>query len=230
MLQENEISELINQSGRLRMLSHRTGMLAVTISKIDTDDSWFLETFQSSMTGFQVGYDSLFERVSYDSEFKFALVEMTKLPLFDDGCTSIDDIVTSYINQLREINDSFHTNTKPSDQTLQDFLKYIAHDLLQALNRLVHFFEVQLNKLTSSKQDEVNKLTKSIGYSLDDVDNINMTVKILSLNASVEASKAGDSGKGFATISSEMSSLSSQIKNVTEYIKRDIKAFIAKLE
>jgi methyl-accepting chemotaxis protein len=57
-----------------------------------------------------------------------------------------------------------------------------------------------------------------------------MTVKILSLNASVEASKAGDSGKGFATISSEMSSLSSQIKNVTEYIKRDIKAFIAKLE
>jgi signal transduction histidine kinase len=230
MLQENEISELINQSGRLRMLSHRTGMLAVTISKIDTDDTWFLETFQSSMTGFQVGYDSLFERVSYDSEFKFALVEMTKLPLFDDGCTSIDDIVTSYINQLREINDSFHTNTKPSDQVLQDFLKYIAHDLLQALNRLVHFFEVQLNKLTSSKQDEVNKLTKSIGYSLDDVDNINMTVKILSLNASVEASKAGDSGKGFATISSEMSSLSSQIKNVTEYIKRDIKAFIAKLE
>jgi signal transduction histidine kinase len=230
MLQENEISELINQSGRLRMLSHRTGMLAVTISKIETDDSWFLDTFQSSMTGFQVGYDSLFERVSYDSEFKFALVEMTKLPLFDDGCTSIDDVVTNFINQLRDINDSFHTNTKPSDQKLQDFLKYIAHDLLQALNRLVHFFEVQLNKLTSSKKEEVNKLTKSIGYSLDDVDNINMTVKILSLNASVEASKAGDSGKGFATISSEMSSLSSQIKNVTEYIKRDIKAFIAKLE
>jgi signal transduction histidine kinase len=230
MLQENEISELINQSGRLRMLSHRTGMLAVTISKIETDDSWFLDTFQSSMTGFQVGYDSLFERVSYDSEFKFALVEMTKLPLFDDGCTSIDDVVTNFINQLRDINDSFNTNTKPSDQKLQDFLKYIAHDLLQALNRLVHFFEVQLNKLTSSKKEEVNKLTKSIGYSLDDVDNINMTVKILSLNASVEASKAGDSGKGFATISSEMSSLSSQIKNVTEYIKRDIKAFIAKLE
>jgi hypothetical protein len=230
MLQENEISELINQSGRLRMLSHRTGMLAVTISKIETDDAWFLETFQSSMTGFQVGYDSLFERVGYDSEFKFALVEMTKLPLFDDGCTSIDDVVTTYINQLRDINDAFHTNTKPSDLELQAFLKYIAHDLLQALNRLVHFFEVQLNKLTSSKKDEVNKLTKSIGYSLDDVDNINMTVKILSLNASVEASKAGDSGKGFATISSEMSSLSSQIKNVTEYIKRDIKAFIAKLE
>jgi signal transduction histidine kinase len=230
MLQENEISELINQSGRLRMLSHRTGMLAVTISKIDTDDEWFLDTFQSSMTGFQVGYDSLFERVSYDSEFKFALVEMTKLPLFDDGCTSIDDIVTNYINQLRNINDSIVEQSKPSDQELQDFLKYIAHDLLQALNRLVHFFEVQLNKLTASKQEEVNKLTKSIGYSLDDVDNINMTVKILSLNASVEASKAGDSGKGFAIISSEMSNLSSQIKNVTEYIKRDIKAFIAKLE
>ena len=230
MLQENEISELINQSGRLRMLSHRTGMLAVTISKIDTDDEWFLDTFQSSMTGFQVGYDSLFERVSYDSEFKFALVEMTKLPLFDEGCTSIDDIVTNYINQLRNINDSIIEQSKPSDQELQDFLKYIAHDLLQALNRLVHFFEVQLNKLTASKQEEVNKLTKSIGYSLDDVDNINMTVKILSLNASVEASKAGDSGKGFAVISSEMSNLSSQIKNVTEYIKRDIKAFIAKLE
>jgi signal transduction histidine kinase len=212
------------------MLSHRTGMLAVTISKIDTDDEWFLDTFQSSMTGFQVGYDSLFERVSYDSEFKFALVEMTKLPLFDDGCTSIDDIVTNYINQLRNINDSIVEQSKPSDQELQDFLKYIAHDLLQALNRLVHFFEVQLNKLTASKQEEVNKLTKSIGYSLDDVDNINMTVKILSLNASVEASKAGDSGKGFAIISSEMSNLSSQIKNVTEYIKRDIKAFIAKLE
>ncbi len=230
MLQENEISELINQSGRLRMLSHRTGMLAVTISKIDTDDEWFLDTFQSSMTGFQVAYDSLFERVSYDSEFKFALVEMTKVPLFDDGCTSIDDIITNYINQLRNINDTLVEQSKPSDQELQGFLKYIAHDLLQALNRLVHFFEVQLNKLTASKQEEVNKLTKSIGYSLDDVDNINMTVKILSLNASVEASKAGDSGKGFAVISSEMSNLSSQIKNVTEYIKRDIKAFIAKLE
>jgi len=230
MLQENEISELINQSGRLRMLSHRTGMLAVSISKIDTQDPWFMETFQSSMTGFQVGYDSLFERVSYDSEFKFALVEVTKQPLFDNGCSSIDEVITNYINQLRGINDTIAEGDKPTDDELQAFLKFIAHDLLQALNHLVHFFETQLNKLSASKQDEVSKLTKSIGYSLDDVDNVNMTVKILSLNASVEASKAGEAGKGFAMISTEMSNLSSQIKNVTEYIKRDIKAFIAKLE
>ncbi len=230
MLQENEISELINQSGRLRMLSHRTGMLAVTVSKIDTDDAWFFDTLQSATVGFQVGYDSLFERVSYDSEFKFALVEVTKQPLFDDGCSCIDDVITNYINQLRMINDSITNKTALSDEELQAFLKYIAHDLLQALNHLVHFFETQLNKLSASKKEEASNLTKSIGYSLDDVDNINMTVKILSLNASVEASKAGESGKGFATLSTEMSNLSSQIKNVTEYIKRDIKAFIAKLE
>jgi hypothetical protein len=212
------------------MLSHRTGMLAVSISKIETLDPWFMETFHSSMNGFQVGYDSLFERVSYDSEFKFALVEVTKQPLFDNGCTSIDEVITNYINQLRGINDTIVDGGKPSDEELQAFLKFIAHDLLQALNHLVHFFETQLNKLSASKQDEVSKLTKSIGYSLDDVDNVNMTVKILSLNASVEASKAGEAGKGFAMISTEMSNLSSQIKNVTEYIKRDIKAFIAKLE
>lgn len=230
MIQENEISELINQSGRLRMLSHRTGMLAVSISKIDTNDEWFTETFKSSMQAFEGGYLGLYEDVSHDSQFKSELEAMTHTPLFQNGSTSIEEVVSQFLKRLHNINDTLSLSQKPSDHELQTFLRFIACDLLEALNRLVHFFEEQLIKLTSHKKEGVSVLTKSIGDSLDEVDEINMTVKILSLNASVEASKVGEAGKGFKVISQEMGSLSGQIRKFTELIKRDIQSFITKLE
>lgn len=62
---------------------------------------------------------------------------------------------------------------------------------------------------------------KTINASIKEVQNISMQVKILSLNASVEAARAGVAGKGFAVVASEISRLSQRTDATAKKIEED---------
>lgn len=55
---------------------------------------------------------------------------------------------------------------------------------------------------------EINKASNAIRYVLKVIDEVAFETNILSLNASVEAARVGDQGKGFAVVSKEIQSLS----------------------
>lgn len=63
---------------------------------------------------------------------------------------------------------------------------------------------------------------KTINASIKEVQNISMQVKILSLNASVEAARAGVAGKGFAVVASEISRLSQSTDATAKKIEDDV--------
>lgn len=60
---------------------------------------------------------------------------------------------------------------------------------------------------------EINKIAKTIT-------NIAKQTNLLSLNASIEAARAGDAGKGFAVVASEIKNLSDQTRNEAEEINK----------
>jgi len=72
------------------------------------------------------------------------------------------------------------------------------------------------DKLKSSI-DKINADSALVSDCINEISKIILQTKILSFNASVEAARAGDVGRGFAVIATEMGMLSAQIKkNMSE--------------
>lgn len=69
---------------------------------------------------------------------------------------------------------------------------------------------------------DLNEQAKQIKSSLKDIESISTQVKLLSLNASVEAARAGQYGKGFAVVAQEVSKLSESTRAVVTHIENTV--------
>jgi hypothetical protein len=227
VLSEAEISHLINQSGRLRMLSHRTGMFVTLLNHGDNSDKWFADELEITANKFVTGMETIEREVARDESLKqqFYTFYHTRT----DGKDAVSEVVKQYQKQLINLRQQLHRNQPIELGALESWLKYISHDLLISLNNLVGFFDQTLQHLAESKAKKVGALTSQIESSLDEIDQINLSVKILSFNASVEAARAGEAGRGFAVVSKEMTELSVGTRKVTSDIKSKIQGFISTL-
>lgn len=67
-----------------------------------------------------------------------------------------------------------------------------------------------------------NEATSKMRNGLSAIREINSSVKMLSLNARIEAARAGDAGKGFAVVSEEMKRLSDDIQTTAAKLEDEI--------
>ena len=85
-----------------------------------------------------------------------------------------------------------------------------------------------IRKLMESVADSIVKLseqTQAIGEIMVSVSDLTQQSNLLAVNAAVEASKAGEHGKGFTVVAQEIKSLADQSKQATEQVRvilRDI--------
>lgn len=226
MLKENQISDLINQSGRLRMLSHRASMMLSQISA-GVSDPWFKEELAISIDKFEKNYDHVVSIVNSEPFTKQRFSELITKSI--DGKKSINEVVSQFLNAIKQHQSAIKSRNLASPEQLSSFCRFVASDLLVSLNNIVSFFENMLNEIATEKLKNIDYLAKNVESSIDEVDQINLSIKILSFNASVEAARAGDVGKGFAVVSKEMNTLSANTRKVTQDIKNTIKSFVEQL-
>lgn len=85
-------------------------------------------------------------------------------------------------------------------------------------------FSVDLQRLAEAKEQErLRKLGAETGVILDCVDEIMRTLKtlsIISFNARVEASRVGESGRGFAVIADQVGNLADQTSALARNVER----------
>jgi methyl-accepting chemotaxis protein len=77
---------------------------------------------------------------------------------------------------------------------------------------------------TEGRVSALSETVETIGSIIDIITGIAEQTNLLALNATIEAARAGDAGKGFSVVASEVKALASQTTKATEDIRKNIEA------
>lgn len=103
--------------------------------------------------------------------------------------------------------------------TTADFEKSLSN-ISSTINEVGIFYKDIAESQSKLEQEiqNVNEISKNINRVLLAIKDISDQIKMLGLNASIEAARVGEAGKGFAVVSSEIHKLSQQSKETVNRI------------
>ena len=128
---------------------------------------------------------------------------------------SVEEVNAS-VQQLA--NETEKTSTEAAD--IKDRAREIERQSKQAYDNAINIAEQREADLAEAS--EKAKVVDQIGTLADTIAEIADQINLLSLNASIEAARAGDAGKGFAVVASEINKLASSTSEAVEQIRETI--------
>lgn len=145
--------------------------------------------------------------------------DMMKLNANMEQCSATSDHVADNISivvdQTRSLSDSaadVNDFVKEKSKVAKQQAEIAMDKKQQAKNKISNINGEIMNALESAKSIE------NVNAVVDEINSISMQTRILSLNAQVEAARAGDAGKGFAVVATEIEELSQKTENAVNKI------------
>ena len=157
---------------------------------------------------------------------------------------AVDDISKGAVNQAESV-ETAAGNTQDIGRDIEQVadnvkqlnsyseqMKTSCEAAMEALTKLIEqSTEVQESvKDIGATIDSTNESAKEISKFSEAITEIASQTNLLSLNASIEAARAGDAGKGFAVVATEIGQLAVQSSNSAEEIKKIVEKLVADSE
>lgn len=171
------------------------------------------EITQSEISGI---YEELEKLNTSSAATRSAMTEVTS------GTSDTSEAVLNQLTQTESINNQVDV-VNNSARTMAEQIKKTLESVNTGNDDVAELVEkVNLSVSTSaSAVTKLNQLTDSMAEMnniIKLIDNIAFQTNILALNANVEAARAGDAGRGFSVVASQVSEMSIQTKDATESI------------
>jgi methyl-accepting chemotaxis protein len=130
------------------------------------------------------------------------------------GYKSCQAMATAIFSGLNKP-DNCHYFTAHQVEQANEKSKSFALELLEVLKGQEATFRELSKEIEDSSHSQVKKRFEEIYHAIS---KIALNINILSLNASVEAAKAGEGGRGFAVVAAEVKKLAGNSQKESEYI------------
>jgi len=140
-------------------------------------------------------------------------------------------ITAAYVNKLSEDINRIEEEVASSSETI-DNIKSLSKSAMVAVNSL-NQKTIQTGEVAEKIVISMNQLKndmKHIEHIVDFVRNISKQTNLLSLNASIEAAKAGSAGNGFAVVADQVKKLANQTQESLNTISKVIDEINKKVE
>jgi Methyl-accepting chemotaxis protein (MCP) signalling domain len=108
---------------------------------------------------------------------------------------------------------------RPTHATFYALAREIDEDLRPAVAKFLAVLNEFARRESQRRQAETRGI---VAKTIAEIGKISLSIKLISINASVEAAHAGDAGKGFAVIATEIRSLSSKAQEALDGIKSQL--------
>lgn len=129
--------------------------------------------------------------------------------------------IQKQVSTVSSISENIHSSMEHTISVIDDGLNDV-NTLVSQVDDSVH------NGVdVSEKLKELDHHIKEMNSIIDLISDITSQTSLLALNASIEAARAGDAGRGFSVVASEISHMAGQTSEATEHITDIINNFAA---
>ena len=155
--------------------------------------------------------DQTAKHIAKGSEEQTIIVQKTAVSL-DNGLNQMDDMVRQSAETVAKVNEA-KLRTEKGEAEAREILGYLDDVLKQMVEHTQPIFEL------ASKVEKVKMV-------VDVIDDIAQKTDLLSLNASIEATRAGEAGKGFALVADEIRTMADNSKRSSQDIRKMIESIL----
>lgn len=137
--------------------------------------------------------------------------------------SKINENLLEMSNETKDINESVN-EIRNQTVAVQDSSK-IMNDKIKSMQDSSHKMDDGISAI-SKRIETVNTTVDKVSNIVSVIEEISSETNLLSLNASIEAARAGDAGKGFAVVAQEIRVLSDNTNTELENIKQIISSLV----
>lgn len=159
----------------------------------------------------------------------------------DEISRAVQDVAegsTNMVNSISNINSSLETMSLEAehiDNSVIDIKNQTSsvQESSNAMNEKMHQMQESSEVMDSGISEisahitKVNEIVDKVGEIISVIEEISEQTNLLSLNASIEAARAGDAGKGFAVVAEEIRTLSDNTANELNNIREIISELVS---
>ncbi|MCP1198947.1 methyl-accepting chemotaxis protein [Notoacmeibacter sp. MSK16QG-6] len=186
------------------MLSHRMAMAALLSQNESGDANAALSRYHEALEEFC----DIYQTIRGSGDASRLLLENGVLDARTTGC------IDRFIAEAKSLGKVLPKHATVS--RLGSFSDFVADDLLACLNTLTQRVGETLNAEIAYHAEQEQAGRQALLEAARSIGTVARQVQLISLNASIEAARAGDAGLGFSVIAKEIRDLSEQAKMRSE--------------